>query len=102
TPASISSSEDLIDSSEGGSLDCACACAGRSRTVAETRNAPAMAKQTACRPRASQVRLTVIRPSPSLRGNATENGVRFARLARCARAVGEASPQRLDSLKTRV
>src|SRR5260370_42058350 len=86
TPDSISSSEALIDSSEGGSLDSS--PADRSRTAAETRNAPALAKQTACRPRASQVRLIVIGPSPLLVRQCHREP--FARVARPAGQTAEA------------
>jgi hypothetical protein len=68
----------------------------------ETRRAPATAQKTACRPRASQMRLIVMRPSPLL-GRKCRREPRSTRSpAPCADQLASQVPGRLDSLKTRV
>src|SRR5262249_58199319 len=62
TEDSISSSEDLIDSSEGGSE--VSAHAALSSAAPEARNALVMVQRTNCRPIASHVRLIVMSASP--------------------------------------
>src|SRR5262249_31489573 len=101
---SISSREDLIDSSEGGSE--VSAHAALSSAAPEARNALVMAQRTNCRPIAIQVRLIVMSASPPRWGMPLLRGSRIGLRIRPASGPNPPArggrPVRLDSLKTRV